>query len=84
MSTENPPTDRLSVTAEAGGQRHTLAGRPVHAGDTLELQLLDGWVRGRYEWAFDARPPALLIRLAGTEEPATLRLPAAALLRWPE
>jgi hypothetical protein len=41
---------RLVLVDESGGLRHFLLGRPVHAGDGLELRLADGrWLPGRYE-----------------------------------
>ena len=76
----------LKLGMDGGGLRHSLDGRAVSAGTPLDLQLEDGtWLAGTYEWSFDeAKPPFLSIRVAGTEEPATLRLPARATLRWPE
>jgi hypothetical protein len=44
------PHTQLIEASDAGGRRHFLDGRPVHAGMTLELLLPDGqWLRGRYE-----------------------------------
>ena len=58
----------LRLEQEPSGPRHHLDGRPVHAGDTLELAVAFGvavtapelalvshvaWVRGRYEWSFE-------------------------------
>ncbi len=41
---------RLVLADEAGGLRHFLLDRAVHAADGLELQLADGrWLPGRYE-----------------------------------
>lgn len=87
-----PSPDRLLVLGrDAGGMRHFLAGRPVHAGTALELRLLDdAWVRVRYEWNWDAAmAPRAYIALGGRGEalgytagPASFPLPEAAELRW--
>lgn len=37
---------------QAGGPRHFLADRPVHAGTGLCLLTYRGWYEGRYEWSF--------------------------------
>lgn len=43
------PHTQLIEAADAGGRRHFLDGRPVHAGAVLELLLRDGrWLAGRY------------------------------------
>ena len=75
----------LKLGMDSGGLRHSLDGRAVSAGTPLEVQLEGGtWLPGTYEWSFDeAKPPYLTIRLAGGQEPASLRLPPGALLRWP-
>lgn len=87
---------KLEVRDEAAsGLRHYLAGRPVHAGDALEL-LLPGerWIAGRYEWTFTAdRQPMFYFPAGGAWEQAgrdavapvvSASLPAGAVLRWPE
>lgn len=78
-------TSALKLGMDGGGLRHSLDGQPVSAGTLLEVQLQGGgWLAGTYEWSFDeAKPPYLTIRLAGEHEPASLRLPPGALLRWP-
>lgn len=75
----------LELGMDDGGLRHRLGGRAVHAGDGLEVKLDGGtWLAGTYEWTFEADAPALLvIPVAGTAEPAALRLPAKARIRWP-
>lgn len=89
------PSTVLIESRDGGGLRHFLAGRAVHGGTGLELQIADGrWVRGRYEWSFRAGAPAMLhIALAlpegvdpGQFAPPTLEvsLPAAAILRRPD
>jgi hypothetical protein len=43
----------LELRTEAGGLRYYLAGKPIHAGELLELLLDDGrWMLGRYEWNY--------------------------------
>jgi hypothetical protein len=75
---------RLELAHDSGGLRHTLAGRPVHAGDALELRLPGGWLPGRYEWSFDPGTGAELhVALGGTDDGAVIRLPDSARLRWP-
>lgn len=88
------PENRLVLGNDAGGRRHFLAGRPVHAGTGLELRLLDGvWVRIRYEWNWDPkRRPDAYLGLGGpgeaigpewTPAPVSFPLPELAELRWP-
>jgi hypothetical protein len=88
-----PDPDRLLVLGrDAGGMRHFLAGRPVHAGTVLELRLLDDvWVRMRYEWKDPGNPPRAYLALGGRGEdlgytPGSpcFPLPEAAELRWPD
>jgi len=77
----------------AGGRRHYLGGRPVHAGTALELLLADGhWLRGRYEWSFvPGELPTLHVWLGGPAEAqrqgdvpsVAFTMPARAVLRWP-
>ncbi len=76
---------RLQLVREPSGLRHVLAGRPVHAGDALELQFAGGaWVRGRYEWNFQGeQPPFFYLGLAGSNDLVMVRLPSSAVLRWP-
>ena len=89
-----PDPDRLIVLGrDAGGMRHFLAGRPVHAGTRLELRLLDDlWVPVRYEWNWDAAaPPRGYLGLGGRGEalgyapaPVSFPLPETAEMRWPD
>lgn len=72
----------LVLVDEESGLRHYLAGEPVHAGDTLELQLgrselgpglygASGWLLGRYEWTFEpGRRPLLIVTLPAWEDRA--------------
>jgi len=90
------PHTQLILGRSEGGQRHYLDGRPVHAGDTLELLLDDGcWLRVRYEWSWqpDVAPtahialglPASARKQLSIDPPTTsFALPPRAILRWPE
>lgn len=75
---------RLELVRESSGLRHFLAGKPVHAGDGLELQLESGaWVVGRYEWSFrEGTRPLLYVGIAGGGV-ISFEIPEAALMRWP-
>jgi len=70
---------RLELRREAGGMRNYLAGKPVHAGDILELWKAGAWLRGRYEWTFrtDDEPVLYLA------EDKAVCLSSADVLRWP-
>jgi hypothetical protein len=77
--------DRLELVRDPSGLRHYLAGKPVHAGYGLELQLEGGvWIGGRYEWNFQGeKPPLFYFGLADVAEELVIALPSMALLRWP-
>ena len=87
------PHTQLILGRTDGGARHFLAGRAVHAGDTLQLQVAGGdWLPIRYEWSWDPdTPPTGHLALgvpAGAEQlqdtpVASFDLPATAILRWP-
>lgn len=78
---------RLLLRSDGGGKRHFLAGRAVHCGQRLELQLAQAvWVPVRYETA--GGEPVGYLALGGPEELGAgeqvhFRLPADAVLRWP-
>jgi len=75
----------LLLTTDAGGFRHRLARRPVHAGTGLWLLTPIGWLPGRYEWNW--RPPALPgfhFSLPGVSEEMVLPLVPGARLAWPD
>lgn len=75
--------DILREEQEASGPRHYLDGRPVHAGETLEIRfaaaakarLVDTndaqegiWLRGRYEWNFQpGSRPVFYLELGNAE-----------------
>ena len=76
----------LRLGVDHGGRRHFLDGEAVHAGNTLLLLTVDGWLPVRYEWSFDpATEPVGYVALPGAfgESAAPLRLPSDARLAWP-
>jgi hypothetical protein len=87
------PETMLVEARDAGGLRHFLNGRPVHASSILELLVDDGlWLRFRYEWAYEAGKPARAHVALGVPDPARdqgvnpvvdFDLPPRAILRWP-
>jgi hypothetical protein len=86
------PNSILTLGSDAGGLRHFLAGRPVHAGTHLELRLPDDlWVVVRYEWNWEpAVRPRAYLALGGRGEElgyapvVEFSLPEPAELRWPD
>lgn len=70
---------------QAGGPRHFLADRPVHAGTGLYLLTHRGWYEGRYEWSF-RRPdaPRFYFSLPGVREEFAIAIPVTARLAWPD
>lgn len=72
---------QLDLRFEPAGYRYYLAGKPLHAGDTVELFVSEtGWTQGRYEWNYQPeRPPFICFddehAVAATEEHR---------FRWPE
>lgn len=75
---------RLESRSDAGGLRHTLDGRDVHAGDELELVTDEGRIVGRYEWAFDpTSPPRLVVGITAAGDELAIVLPPTADLEWP-
>ncbi len=63
------------------GPRHYLCGRPVLAGDILDVLTPDGnWIRGRYEWTCDPQTTAWLF--VGCED-GPLSIAQSSLVRWP-
>ena len=86
------PHQHLILGRSDGGQRHYLDGRPVHAGDVLQLLLADDhWLPVRYEWSWDDKPPRAYAALGAPAQAARqdqqplieFSLPPRAILRWP-
>lgn len=77
--------ESLTLREEGGGWRHYLAGRPVHCGDGLQLQLPGGVLDVRYEAVWRDRQPdaTLYLAVAVARDPATVNVPEYALFRWP-
>ena len=74
---------RLELREQGGGLRYFLDGRPVHAGDLLEILLRAGeWLAVRFEWPSEDELPTLHLDLGETEDKATFRSPETARLRW--
>lgn len=84
MNSEIGEGARLELVRENSGLRHFVAGRPVHGGDGLELQLEGGsWIVGRYEWSFrEGTRPVLYVAIAGGGL-VSCEIPETAQLRWP-
>ncbi len=81
MGTEH----RLELREDNGGLRYFLDGRPVHAGNLLEMLLRAGeWLAVRFEWPVEDELPTLQLGLGETEETVTFHLPEGARLRWRE
>jgi len=73
----------LKLRVDGGGPRYYVGNHPVHAGDTLELYLgKDHWLPVRFE--MDGEDPIFYLGLGDTEDAATLRVPEAAIFRWPK
>lgn len=70
---------------QAGGARHFLADRPVHAGTGLYLLTYRGWYEGRYEWSFRRPdPPRFYFSLPGVRDEFAIPIPVTARLAWPD
>jgi len=62
--------------------RWTLNGRPIHAGDLLELRAADGWRIVRFEWLHGPGSEPAPVLHAGAELAPCVPFHACA-LRWP-
>jgi hypothetical protein len=73
----------LQTKSDMRGTRF-LDGRPVHAGDQLELRLADdNWIRVDYGWAYSASPsPVVFTNLASSGCRAKIQVPPGAEFRW--
>lgn len=75
---------RLENGTDAGGRRDFLAGRGVHAGETLYLLTYSGWHPVRYESNFPRNEPLLYLPLPGVREAVVFCVPREAQFVWPE
>jgi hypothetical protein len=70
--------------ADRGGRRDFLAGRGVHAGETLYLLTYCGWHPVRYESNMPRNAPLLYVPLPGVREEVVIGVPREARFAWPE
>jgi hypothetical protein len=82
--TTKPDGYRLESGADGGGRRDFLAGRGVHAGETLYLLTYCGWHAVRYESNFPREHPCLYLPLPGVREDIVFWVPREARFVWPE
>jgi hypothetical protein len=75
---------RLEKGADGGGRRDFLAGRGVHAGETLYLLTYGGWHPVRYEPNMPRNEPCLYLPLPGVREDVVFWVPREARFAWPE
>jgi hypothetical protein len=75
---------RLENGADGGGRRDFLAGRGVHAGETLYLLTYGGWHAVRYESNMPRNEPCLYFPLPGVREDVVFWVPREARFVWPE
>lgn len=75
---------QLEEGADGGGRRDFLAGRPVHAGQTLYLLTSIGWYPVRYESNMPRKISLLYLSLPGVQEDVVIPVPPEARLAWPE
>jgi len=74
----------LEEGADGGGRRDFLAGRPVHAGQTLYLLTCCGWQGVRYESNLPNMAPVLYMPLPGVRHDVAFAVPRDARLAWPD
>ena len=75
---------RLENGADGGGRRDFLAGRGVHAGETLYLLTYSGWHPVRYESNMPRNEPCLYLPLPGVREDVVIWVPREARFACPE
>ena len=75
---------RLENGADGGGRRDFLAGRGVHAGETLYLLTYSGWHPVRYESNMPRNEPCLYLPLPGVREDVVFWVPREARFACPE
>jgi hypothetical protein len=69
---------------DGGGWRQYVAGRPVHAGDTLFLLTSLGWYPTRYESDVSRMKSVLYLSLPGVHDEIAITLPREARFAWPD
>jgi hypothetical protein len=79
-----PEGHRLENGVDGGGRRDFLAGRGVHAGETLYLLTYSGWHPVRYESNLPRNEPCLYLPLPGVREDVVFWVPREARFVWPE
>jgi hypothetical protein len=79
-----PKGHRLEDGTDVGGRRDFLAGRGVHAGETLYLLTYCGWHAVRYESNFPRNEPLLYLPLPGVREEVVFCVPREARFVWPD
>lgn len=75
---------RLEEGTDGGGRRDFLAGRPVHAGETLCVLTCIGWYPVRYESNMPRSTSLLYLSLPGVREDVVIAVPREARFAWPE
>jgi hypothetical protein len=79
-----PDGNPLKEGADGGGRRDFLAGRPVHAGETLFLLTRAGWHPVRYESNLPGKEPVLYLPLPGVWDEVAITAPRDARFAWPD
>ncbi len=79
-----PDGSPLKEGSDGGGRRDFLAGRGVHAGETLYLLTYSGWHPVRYESTMPRYVPVLYVPLPGVREDVVIPVPREARFAWPE
>jgi hypothetical protein len=74
----------LQEGTDAGGWRQVLAGRPIHAGDTLYLLTSLGWHPVRYETNVARKNSLLYFSLPGVRDDIAIVVRRDARLAWPD
>lgn len=75
---------RLHAGTDDGGRRDFLAGRGVHAGETLYMLTYAGWHAVRYESNMPGNEPVVYLPLPGVREEVVFRVPREARFAWPD
>jgi hypothetical protein len=83
---EAPPAEGGPVREglDGGGWREFLAGRPIHAGDTLYLLTTLGWHVVRYESDVPRRRSFVYLSLPGVVDDVVVPVPREARFAWPD